>query len=144
MPESIDQYNRQEMELADLARQIETKRKNLARERGIIEENIETKEVLKEILAEAETAIDDSSPVEQPAATASRPADESVDPARLISYWPNLADDIKAEVRFLIDLEARGGLKQSLRAAKQSQRPIVVDAFHDWLIEILSRRLVGR
>ncbi len=149
MPENIDQNNKLELEIADLSRQIERKRKELEKEQGVISPEVDDKEVLRQALTEKQRSIE----IEEDQNTKEQESEERDFESQGgfrgmdftgVSYWDNLDEAVKNEVENLVNLMFRKNLDQVFRAARKVNRPIVIDAFHDVLVEVLYQELKDR
>ncbi len=149
MPENIDQNNKLELEIADLSRQIERKRKELEKEQGVISPEVDDKEVLRQALTEKQRSIEIE---EDQNAKEQEPEERDFESQggfrgmdfTGVSYWDNLDEGVKKEVENLVNLMFRKNLDQVFRAARKVNRPIVIDAFHDVLVEVLYQELKDR
>ena len=143
MPEKFESYNRLEKEVAELSRQIESKRRALAQERGIIEEEVSGKEAFKQVLLNDDLVIEEDE--QNTSAEYSSVLDDfkSID-FETVSYWENLDQEIQLEVKTLIDLIFEKGLAYSLKAAKKNNIPIIIDTYHDILIKTLYNQLKSK
>ena len=115
-----------EAEIAELSQQINEKRAQLERERGILPES---KEAVKEVVAERLGAGERQVPA-PPVATA------TVTQSSTGSYLDGLDDDSVHKVNALIEMLSKDGFKKTVEAAKNAD-PFIMDAFHDALVDRL-------
>jgi hypothetical protein len=111
-----------EAELADLSRQIEARRAELAAVSGVVTE----RELVHQTVSH-EFGV--------PAATAAPSAAED--------YLDSLDDTTAGAVNDLISMVPTHGIKKALSAARE-QDPVVLDAFHDALVDRLYDELKER
>lgn len=134
--------NNLEAEIAQLSKEIETKRKMLAEQKGIVEEGAD-KELVRDVLrerifagstsAQTDDGNDDdkADDIKKSTSTVSRPTGK---PAH--DYLENLDSATIIRVNELVAELGKGGLEAAIRQAKKEPAN-VLDAFHDTLVNRL-------
>lgn len=123
MQESMPQTGL-ESEIAELSKQIELKRAQLETERGIVEE----REVVKEAVNENYVA-----PIAMTAATDDTASsdDSTIEPQD---------SEIQTKVAEAISIFEEEGIEKAVKTV-QNEHPLVVDRFHDTLVDELYEKL---
>lgn len=125
-----------ELEIAQLSKEIDAKRRELETARGVSFESDAEKEVVRTSLAEKINAVNLGAATPQ-VNVASRPANSGA------SYLDDLDAETTEKVNHLIQVVFSKGLDAAIKEAK-SQDPYVLDAFHDALVDKMYEELVRR
>lgn len=139
----IFNYHNLEQEIAELNRQIETKRQELETKYGVVDDRELTAQVLndtwKKLEQEEESIIDD----ELVADRLSSNTTNSNLPASLTERLQALAPETATTIGDLLNSWPQLGLKKTLSRAKNLD-PYQLDIFHDLLVDYLYDELRGR
>lgn len=127
--------NKIEAEIAELASQIEAKRKLLESEKGLVEE----KEVLKSAVGEKMSQGVPSFSARQNTSSASSGTQSSSGS----SYLDSVGSEVEAEVNSLLSVVFEKGIDEAIKRASSSS-PLVLDAFHDALTDKLYEEMKNR
>lgn len=127
-----DPQSKIELEIADLTKQIEAKRKILEASKGIIEE----KEVVRQAVGEK---ISENSPqfTQKSASPAKKTGGNSV------SYLDSADEETSDIVNGLLGIVFSSGIEIAIKEAEK-QEPYIMDAFHDALTDKLYEELRSR
>ncbi len=126
--------NNLEAEIAELNREIEAKRAQLEKEKGIVEE----RDVVKEVVSQHVYASDEvSDGAAIPAKSTSAPAVPTA------NYLDGLDTDTILTVNSLISAIPEMGIKKTITKAR-TEHPLILDAFHDALVNNLYEELKER
>lgn len=140
MPESNFSHNNLEAEIAELAKQIEQRKRVLEQQHGIIPEG-------KELVVEAIAEHFGSRPPAAPAisnndqTTPSASAARSTEPGR--SYLDALDPDTVLAVNSYVSMIQTKGIKNTV-AQVRAEAPFIIDAFHDVLVTHFYEELKAR
>lgn len=132
--------NNLEQEIAELQKMIETKRDQLEKEGGIIEEKELVKQSVQEIFRAGKTV--------PPSPTSTSSLGQTAHPtlvetAKNGSYLDHLDTDTAEAVNKLIALIPEKGIATAIELVSTNE-PFVIDAFHDALIDKLYDELRAR
>lgn len=136
-----------EAEIATLSTMIEEKRRALESMKGISVDSPEVKladrETIKSFIEEIhnDSGGNEGAPVVNVTGTIQNTVQQNSGGNK--SYLDSLADDVVSTVNSLISLVPTKGIKATLKEAKKND-PIVIDAFHDVLVEKLYEELKQR
>tara|TARA_Y100000310_G_scaffold26610_1_gene25393 strand:- start:381 stop:773 length:393 start_codon:yes stop_codon:yes gene_type:complete len=126
MPEQFEQ-NVLEQEIAELSQKIEEKRTQLEKESNILDE----KDLVR---AAVEDTVNDQRVLQQ--VTIQKKDDDT-------SYLDTLSEENANKVSSLLGILSEKGLKHAIDMAK-SEAPVVLDAFHDSLVDRMYEELRAR
>jgi hypothetical protein len=137
MPPSESKNSVLEAELAELSRQIEKKRSELERERGIV---VESKTMLREIVSKEVVPSQGTSDGVVTSASAPTPSTGTGSVTVAPTYLDSLDPDSYERVMSLITAVQTDGIKKTIARARE-ESPYILDAFHDALVDKLYEEL---